>query len=97
MQEIMIGAIRFEKYGLKPLSLEEELALPEPMRRTRNAKIALVDMAEHIAAMADSLKSRARAIPVEDDKYHAELVAELYRRSIAARNALINAVTYDGR
>lgn len=89
MQELM--------YGLEAMTLEEELALPEPMRQTRNAKVALVDMAEHIATMADSLKSLARAIPVEDDKHHAELVAELYRRSIAARNALINAVNYDGR
>lgn len=64
-------------YGLKPYTLEEELSLPDAVRRTRNNKVVMVDHLLNMKNLSESLSDWVRTIPELDDESHAGLVDKL--------------------
>lgn len=88
---------REKHYGMKCLSLEEELALSESERSTRNCKFEIIDICKWMKQYVEQLEDYARKIPVEDDARHAEMVRRLRDEVRRAEIAVDNAVFYDGR
>ena len=66
----------FEVYGLKPMTFEEELALPEAQRKTRNNKMKVYNDCEHIMRTAEDYMRRVKQIPELDDATHSSIVQE---------------------
>lgn len=81
----------YERYGMSRLSLDQELALTENERHTRNNKITVIDQLDYMRKMIDQIENRAKGTPVEDNKDHAELVEQfrqmVTRASIAIESA----------
>lgn len=61
-------------YGLKPMSLEEEMNAPANIKSTRNAKVHCNHTLNFIIRTCESELSRCRKIPELDDDHHAEIV-----------------------
>ena len=78
----------FDLYGLKPMSLEEELTAPAPIRETRSNKINIVSDCEDIMKVAGWLWEYARVIPEENDPVHAALVKKLADAISQAKTAI---------
>ena len=85
-----------ENYGLTALSLDEEIALPEPMRSTRSAKMELVNAASHMETLAVMIRDRAKQAPVLDDEKHAEIVRRFLALTREAEKAVTRAYLYNG-
>lgn len=83
-------------YGIKPLSLSEEVALSENARRTRNNKIVIRDTIEHMRVMLDSMESKAQKIPELDKDEHSELVDNWAALIMEAESAVDKAWRYRG-
>lgn len=84
-------------YGMKCMGLEEELALSESERSTRNCKNEIIDKCKWMKEYVEYIEEYARKIPVEDDERHAEMVRGLRKRVANSEMALQIAVLYDGR
>ena len=68
----------FDKvYGLKSYDLEEELNLPENIKRTRCNKVHIIKRIDLIKRTLDSISFTAKRCPELDNKKHADLVDEL--------------------
>lgn len=76
------------RYGIKPMSLDEELALPEPVRKTRNNKCMMMDDLYGMTRTVENLLSYIRRIPEENDPSHSELVDEYRKKLHTAKAAL---------
>lgn len=61
-------------YGLVPMTLDQELNAPDPIKRTRANKIEIVDKANWIKDLAESMTHLAKSIPEKNDKVHADKV-----------------------
>lgn len=81
---------------LVPHSLEEELALPETVKKTRNNKVEMVHDLVFISRYADWLADRVKRIPEEDDPHHAELVQNLQHLVRTAYREMDRAYSYNG-
>ena len=86
----------FKKYGIEPLSFEEEINLPMARKKTRNNKIKMVDMCESIIKYATWLEEKAIRIPEEDDERHSEMVDRLTEKTRTVVAALDLAYFYNG-
>lgn len=64
-------------YGIKPLTVEEELNYPASAKQTRNNKMKIIDTCEQIKKLIETIEVIANAAPERDDKRHAALVQEL--------------------
>lgn len=84
-------------YGMKCLNLEEELALPESERSTRNCKHEIIDVCKWLRQYVEQIEDYARKIPVEDNPRHAEMVRRLRDKVRRAEIAVQDAALYDGR
>ena len=78
-------------YGIEPMSLERETALPAPMRATRNNKVSAIDACNRIRETASMMEEYVRRIPVLDEEAHAELVRKLTENILSIRIALESA------
>ena len=86
---------RSEKiWGMKPLTIDEELSLPENERRTRDNKVIIISQITSMRQMIDQIENRAKGIPVKDDPKHAELVEEFRKMVTRANVALESAAMY---
>lgn len=72
--------MRNEVYGMEVMSLNQELNLPEAVRKTRNNKVIMIDQLGIMRQMIDALEVRARSIPTLDSDAHADLVRQLAER-----------------
>lgn len=84
-------------YGMKCIGLEEELALSESERSTRNCKFEIINVCKWLKQYVEQLEDYARKIPVEDDARHAEMVRRLRDKARRAEIAVQDAALYDGR
>ena len=86
-------------YGLTKYTLEEEIALPELVQRTRRNKMQIIDQCEHIKYLLDSIKERAKKAKEEDDQFHSDLVQKLADEVDEAYKAVCTAcnVGFEGR
>lgn len=75
-------------YGIKGMTLAEELALPEPVRKTRNNKYMMIDDLYGMTRTVENLLSYIRRIPEENDPSHSELVDEYRKKLHTAKVAL---------
>ena len=69
------GIIKY--YGIKPMSLEKEINMPEYAKRTRRNKMEIIDTCNHAKNLIDTIEYRARYAPELDEKKHSDLVNEL--------------------
>ena len=67
----------YEGYGIKPMSLEEEINLPMLQKQTRQNKIEIIDTCKHMGNLIDTLEWRAKGAPELNDVRHAALVQEM--------------------
>lgn len=67
----------YEGYGIKPMSLEEEINLPMLQKQTRQNKIEIIDTCKHMRNLIDTLEWRAKSAPELNDVRHAALVQEM--------------------
>ena len=81
-------------YGIPAMSLEEEVNLAPNVRQTEQNKMHMIDWCDWIRSGINQIESRARAIPLEDDGDHAEMVAEMTRLVREAEKAVWKAATY---
>ena len=65
------------KYGIVPLSVEEEAALSDAAKKTRQNKMHIIDLCEDMRLQLYSIENRAKSIPETDDTVQADLVADL--------------------
>lgn len=63
-----------ESYGIKPMSINEEAALPQYAKQTRNNKIHMIDTCEQMRRMLNSIEYRMKHAPELNKREHAELV-----------------------
>lgn len=75
-------------YGLSPMSLEQELNAPAPVKQTRNSKVAIIDVCCELKRFAEQTMSYARRIPEENDEKHSALVRAYADGMRAAMNLL---------
>ena len=73
----MIGNAIINNYGLRPLTLEEELNQPELVKQTRGNKMKIIGTCEFAKTLIDTIEIRIRKAPELDDEWHATLVQEL--------------------
>lgn len=88
----MITTNVFERYGIKELSVEEELYQNEFAKRTRKNKMDIIDKSEHIRGLIETIEHRARTAPELDDEKHSKLVQELMDHVNEAYNHIFAAV-----
>ena len=65
-------------YGLKSISLEEEIALPLYVKQTRENKMKIVDMIGWTQRSLNLTELRIKQAPELDSKEHSELIQEIY-------------------
>lgn len=65
------------KYGIMPLSVEEEAALSDTAKKTRQNKMHIIDLCEDMRLQLYSIENRAKSIPETDDAAQADLVTGL--------------------
>lgn len=68
------------EYGIKPMSLDEEMNMSEYAKQTRNNKMKIIDTCNHIKNLIETIELITRQAPEKDDKYHAEIVQLLSDR-----------------
>ena len=78
-------------YGLSPMSFEEELVAPIPVREIRNAKVEIIDNCNAIIRLAEAAINSTKRIPEDDDWEHAALVDEYAAMISKARIIMIEA------
>ena len=83
-----------EIYGMKQLGLDEELALSENERHTRNNKLTIIGQIDYMRKMIDQIEHRAQGAPVLDDPKHAEIVEQFRNLVTRANIALESAAMY---
>ena len=84
-------------YGLKPYSLDEEVALPFEVRQTRDNKLRIVNLCISLIRDLEGIKEIAKNIPELDDAEHSTLVND-YREAIEdVRTALYHAIAISRR
>lgn len=66
-----------KRYGLTPMTFEEEWNAPEPIRRTRANKMRMVDYCDGAIRLLEQLSRYAVTIPEKDNTEHAEAVDAL--------------------
>jgi hypothetical protein len=66
-----------ERFGVEPMSLEEELALPAAQRSIRNNKVKMMGHLDYMKQLIAALENRVRNIPEEDNAKHGQLVQDL--------------------
>ncbi len=71
-----IGNAIIEKYGIKPMTFEEEWNQPENAKQTRRNKMEIIDTCESVRRTLETIERRARMTPELDDPKHAALVQE---------------------
>lgn len=68
----------FERYyGIKSLTFEEGIALPETVRQTRKNKLYIISMCDNVLSNVYIIQNRVREAPELDDKDHSDLIQEL--------------------
>ena len=67
----------YKHYGLQPMTLDEEIAMPAAAKQTRGNKMRIIDLCEDMRLQLYSIENRAKSIPETDDAAHADLVADL--------------------
>lgn len=72
-----IGNAIIERYGIKPMTFEEEWNQPENAKQTRRNKMEIIDTCEAARRMLETIERRARMAPELDDSNHVALVQEL--------------------
>lgn len=83
--------MRNEVYGMEVMSLDQELNLPEAVRKTRNKKVMIIDQLGVMRQMIDALENRARSIPTLDNDAHADIVRQFAERIQRAHTELYHA------
>lgn len=71
------GNAVFERYGIKPMTFDEEWNQPKNARQTRRNKMKIVDTCEFARRVLETIERRAITAPELDDSEHAALVQEL--------------------
>lgn len=72
-----IGNAIIERYGIKPMTFEEEWNQPENAKQTRRNKMKIIDTCEAMRRTLETIERRVRTAPELDDSNHAALVQEL--------------------
>ena len=67
----------YVRYGIRQMSLAEEMALPENVDMTRRNKMVGIDTCKNARELLETLEIRLRNAPEIDDKDHSILVKEL--------------------
>lgn len=75
-------------YGLKPMSLKEEMDLPSSVKQTRENKIKLVDTITRMERMLACLKTVSIAAPEINDYEHALIMYRFYSAIKEAEKAI---------
>lgn len=83
-------------YGLKPMSLEEEMNAPENIKRIRENKIVAINTCASMRGMLNTIESIALNIPELDDDNHSALV-EIWMQAIRYAEEQLNEVLRVGR
>lgn len=78
-------------YGLKPMSLEDEIRAPETIRNTRQSKVDIIDKCAYMQNLLDVIRTRAKWALELDDVKHAALVKEFRDKVSTAMEALVDA------
>lgn len=64
-------------YGLKPMSIEDEINLPKYAKQTRLNKVKIIDTCKYAESLIETIRWRTRKAPELDDERHAALVQEM--------------------
>lgn len=83
----------YKMYGLKPMTLKEELDAPIPIKKTRGNKVSIVNNCDEIIKVAEDLREYAKRIPEENDPSHMALVQKL-EDAISTVKLLIDEASY---
>ena len=86
-----------EVYGIRIMNLDEELALTDNERSTRNCKMEIVDVCKHLKQCAEYMEDYAKRMPVKDNDRHAEMVRRLRNKVKDVEVKMESACLYDGR
>ena len=68
----------YKRYGLKPISLEEEISLPSYVKQTRENKMKIIDTIMWTRTFLNQIELAIIQAPEVDDKEHSELIQEVY-------------------
>lgn len=79
-------------YGLKPMTLEEEINAPDMVTCLRRSKIDIHDRCESIKMKVDTIELTAKMILEKDDEQYVELINRFERMIKEADNLLYEAV-----
>lgn len=66
----------YEYYGIKDMTLDQEINLPENEKKTENNKIRMIDELAFIERIAKEKIEYARRIPMLNSDKHSKLVNE---------------------
>ena len=77
-----------DEYGCIVYSLDEEAALPDAIKDTRNNKYRVQKLCDICMKRLGTIKSRAYQIPEEDDELHAKLVDEFTELMVKATETI---------
>ena len=83
-------------YGLKPMSLKEEMNAPENIKRTRANKIEAIDTCSFMRRTIDTIELTALKIPELDDDTHSALV-EIWMQAIRYAEKKLDEVLMVGK
>ena len=83
-------------YGVEAMPIEQEIALPEPVKQTRRNKIDMIDSCDLIIRMAQEMAEYVKRIPEDNDTNHAQLVQGLADKVKSARAEMELCVIYRG-
>ena len=84
-----------KKYGIKPISLQEEANLPEAIKSTRSNKVKIVAICEYAESLIKQINRRAVNAPELDDDKHSALVED-YARKVEEMKRVIDEVASYG-
>lgn len=83
------------RYGLAPMTFEEEANAPATIKTKREVKVTVADRCALMRQLVDTIENRARSIPETDDEDHAKLVKGFGDSVLFAMLALEDAATGD--
>lgn len=63
-----------EKYGIQPVTIAEEINLPDNLRAIRYSKMKIIDDCQAIITEAENIISRARKFKEDDNTDNAEYI-----------------------
>ena len=66
-----------EHYGIKNLSIEEEMNQPEFAKRTRQNKMKIIDVCDNAKNLIETIEIKVRNAPELDDQVHSEIVDDI--------------------